>query len=82
MTITIVGSGFGGVKTALLLAKNKKNKITLITNNPDFQYYPALYGTATGYSHLQAWVALDVIFNNISNVTIVIATITKMNKTS
>jgi NADH dehydrogenase len=80
MTITIVGSGFGGVKTALLLAKNKKNKITLITNNPDFQYYPALYGTATGYSHLQAWVPLDMIFKNISNVTIVIDTITKIDK--
>lgn len=80
MTITIVGSGFGGVKTALLLAKNKKNKITLITNNPDFQYYPALYGTATGYSHLQAWVALDVIFKHVSNVTIVIDTVTKLDK--
>ena len=30
MNITIVGSGFGGVKVTLLLAKNKKNKITLI----------------------------------------------------
>lgn len=80
MTITIVGSGFGGVKTALLLAKNKKNKITLITNNPDFQYYPALYGTATGYSHLQAWIALDVIFKHVSNVTIVIDTVTKIDK--
>lgn len=80
MTITIVGSGFGGVKTALLLAKNKKNKINLITNNPDFQYYPALYGTATGYSHLQAWVPLDVIFKGISNVTIVIDTVTKIDK--
>lgn len=80
MSITIVGSGFGGVKAALKLAKNKKNDITLITNNPDFQYYPALYGTATGYSHLQAWVGLDVIFKGIKNVTIIIDTITTIDK--
>ena len=41
MKFTIVGGGFGGVKAALELAKNKSNKITLITDKPDFQYYPA-----------------------------------------
>lgn len=80
MTITIVGGGFGGVKTALLLAKNKKNKITLITNNPDLQYYPALYSAATGYSHLQAWISLEKIFRGKKNVTIVIDTITTIDK--
>ena len=55
MKVTIVGGGFGGVKTALELAKNKHNRITLISDKEDFQYFPALYGTATGKSHLQSW---------------------------
>ena len=54
MNITIVGGGFGGVKAALELAKDPKNNITLISDKPDFQYYPALYSAATGYSHLQS----------------------------
>lgn len=80
MNITIVGGGFGGVKTALRLAKNKNNKVTLITDNPDFQYYPALYGTATGYSRLQSWVALDVIFKRKENVTVIIDKIVQIDK--
>ena len=82
MNITIVGGGFGGVKTALELAKDKNNSITLITDNPEFQYYPALYGTATGYSHLQSWVALEVIFEHTKNVTVEIDTITTINKSA
>lgn len=82
MNITIVGGGFGGVKAALTLAKNKRARITLITDKPDFQYYPALYGTATGKSHLQAWIALGEIFAHHNNVDIVIDTVTKLDKTA
>lgn len=76
MKITIVGGGFGGVKTALELAKHKHNRITLITDKPDFQYYPALYGTATGHSHQQSWVPLGMIFSGKLNVDVVIDTVT------
>jgi NADH dehydrogenase len=72
MNVTIVGGGFGGVKAALELAKNKRNHVTLISNKPDFQYYPALYGTATGRSHLQSWVPLGKIFANRPNVDVII----------
>jgi len=75
MNITIVGGGFGGVKTALELAKNKKNKITLITDKPDFQYYPALYSAATGHSHNQSWVALGEIFAGRPNIEVILDTI-------
>ena len=81
MHITVVGGGFGGVKTALELAKNKKVKITLLSDRPDFQYYPALYSTATGGSHLQSWVPLGEIFDVYDNVTIIIDTVTKLDKT-
>jgi NADH:ubiquinone reductase (H+-translocating) len=82
MKITVVGGGFGGVKAALELAKNKKVRVTLISDRPDFQYYPALYGTATGKSHLQSWVPLGEIFAKYKNVTVIIDSITKINKES
>jgi len=72
MKFTIVGGGFGGVKTALELAKNHHNHITVITDKPDFQYYPALYGTATGRSHLQSWVPLGQIFAGKLNIDVII----------
>ncbi|MCA9342323.1 FAD-dependent oxidoreductase, partial [Candidatus Saccharibacteria bacterium] len=75
MRITIVGGGFAGVKTALELAKDSSFEILLITNKSDFQYYPSLYSTATGKSHLESWVPLGEIFANHDNVKVVIDTI-------
>lgn len=46
--VVIVGGGFGGVKAALELAHDDRFSITLISDEPDFRYYPALYHTATG----------------------------------
>jgi NADH dehydrogenase len=80
MHITIVGGGFGGVKAALTLAKKKNVRITLITDKPDFQYYPALYGTATGHSHLQSWISLGEIFANHDNIDVIIDSVTKLDK--
>lgn len=79
MKITIVGGGFGGVKTALELAKNRYNRITLISDKEDFQYYPALFSTATGKSHLQSWVPLGTIFADKPNVDVLLDEITKVN---
>lgn len=80
MHITVVGGGFGGVKTALELAKHKNTRVTLISDKPDFQYYPALYSTATGGSNFQSWVPLEEIFAAYDNVTLVIDTVTKLDK--
>lgn len=80
MQITIVGGGFGGVKAALALAKNKNARITLISDKPDFQYYPALYGTATGHSHLQSWIPLGEIFADHDNIDVIIDSVTKLDK--
>lgn len=79
MNITIVGGGFGGVKAALELSKKKNNQITLISNNKNFQYYPALFSTATGHSYRESWVPLETIFKKVKNVRIVIDTITRID---
>ncbi|HSW92436.1 MAG TPA: FAD-dependent oxidoreductase [Patescibacteria group bacterium] len=75
MQITIVGGGFGGIRTALKLARDKSNEITLISDRPEFQYYPALYSSATGHSHLESWVPLGEIFAEHQNVKVHIDTI-------
>src|SRR5690606_19891832 len=80
MHVTVVGGGFGGVKTALELSKHKKTQVTLITDKPDFQYYPSLYSTATGGSRMQSWISLGEIFAGRDNVTIIIDTVTKIDR--
>ena len=75
MQITIVGGGFGGIRAALKLARDKSNEVTLISDRPEFQYYPALYSSATGHSHLESWVPLGEIFAEHQNVKVHIDTI-------
>lgn len=72
MRITIVGAGFAGVKAALELARDTTNQITVITDKPDFQYYPSLYSSATGRSHLESWVPLGEIFGRYDNIRVVL----------
>lgn len=79
MNILIVGGGFGGVKAALELAKKKKNTITLVSNSANFQYYPALFSTATGHSYKESWVPLAKIFKKAKNVRIVTDMIDTIN---
>lgn len=79
MNIVIVGGGFAGVKAALELAKDGRNNITLISDKEDFQYYPALYSSATGHSHLESWVPLGTIFAGKKNIRVVLDTITSID---
>jgi NADH:quinone reductase (non-electrogenic) len=79
MKVTIVGGGFGGVKAALELAKDKRNEVTLISDKTDFQYYPALYSSATGHSHLESWVPLGTIFAGFDNIHVMLDTIISIN---
>ena len=46
--IVIVGGGFGGIKAALDLVDDKRFHITLVSDRPNFRYYPTLFRTATG----------------------------------
>jgi NADH:ubiquinone reductase (H+-translocating) len=58
--IVIVGGGFGGVKTALELARyHDKFEVTLISDRPDFWYFPTLYHTATGGTRAQSSIPVE-----------------------
>lgn len=79
MHIVIAGGGFGGVKTAIELAENKDFQITLVSDKDHFLYYPALYGTATGRSHLESSVMLRSILKDYSNIRLEIDTVQHLN---
>ena len=58
--IVIVGGGFGGVKTALELSKHADLfDITLVSERPDFWYFPTLYHTVTGGTRLQSSIPIE-----------------------
>lgn len=60
--VLIIGGGFAGVKAALELSKHHRDfAITLISDQPNFRYYPALYHTATGGLYSQSSIPLTEI---------------------
>ncbi len=60
--VVIIGGGFGGVKTALELANDRRFHVTLVTDHTDFRYYPTLYRTATGGPRRLSSIPLSEIF--------------------
>lgn len=62
--VVIVGGGFGGVKAALELCKDSRFHITLISDHPDFRYYPTLFRTATGGRRTISSIPLSEIFSD------------------
>lgn len=63
--IVVVGGGFGGIKTALELAKHPHLfDITLVSERPDFWYYPTMYRTATGGTKAQSSIDLKLLLQH------------------
>jgi NADH dehydrogenase len=63
--VLIVGGGFGGVKAAHNLAKNKNFEVTLISTDDELRYYPTLYLTATGGSRSNSSIPYSTIFEGL-----------------
>lgn len=60
--MVIVGGGFGGIKSALVLAQDRRFHVTLVSDTPYMRIYGALYHTATGGSRRVASIPLSEIF--------------------
>jgi NADH dehydrogenase len=60
--VLVVGGGFGGVKTALELAKSDVFDITLLSDSTELRYYPTLYHTATGGKRGNSSIPLERVF--------------------
>jgi NADH dehydrogenase len=76
--VIIVGGGFGGIRTALDLAKKPGFDITLISSNENFEYYPGLHKMLGVDETVTVQVPLATIFKD-KNVKIVIDTVTAIN---
>lgn len=79
--IVIVGAGFGGLRTALQLARSTNYRISLIADRPTFRYYPALYATATGHSYNESIIALDEILGEYHNIEVIYDRLQKISPT-
>ncbi len=77
--VLIVGGGFGGIKAALKLADDERFHVTLLSDKPNFRYYPSLFHTATGGRAAQSSIALSSIFAE-ESVDIVIGQATKIDR--
>lgn len=60
--VVIVGGGFAGIEVAKGLVKEGWNEVVLVTNNPVFEYYPALYKLVTGALSIEVCVPYTKIF--------------------
>ncbi len=78
--IVIAGGGFGGVKAALELARDMRFHITLINDEPNFEYYGTLYKTATGSSQDVSSIPLAEMFAEHPRVKLVYSRATKLDR--
>lgn len=63
--VVIVGGGFGGIRAAQELARHSDEfDITLVSDQPHFEYHAALYRVVTGRSPLEVCIPLSTVFEN------------------
>ncbi len=59
--VVIVGGGFGGLRAAEKLGRQRGLDVTLISNLTTFAYYPQFYHSATGGSRSEAALPLEAL---------------------
>jgi len=80
--IVIVGGGFAGVKTALILSRYPNFfNITLISETDSLRYYPLLYKFATGAKKVLVSIPLSKIFRS-EKVNIIKASVQSLDRAS
>jgi NADH:ubiquinone reductase (H+-translocating) len=78
--VVVVGGGFAGVKVAQGLAGSPHHQVTLISDHPDFRYYPSLYRTATGGRRVLVSMPLTELFERQKNITILQDRVTGLDR--
>ncbi len=78
--VVIVGGGFGGIKLARELAGQPGITMTLISDQLDFRYSPALYRTATGHRNKESSVPLKMLVADIPNIHLIHARVIKLDR--
>jgi NADH dehydrogenase len=81
LRVVIVGGGFGGIKLARELAGQAGISITLISDQLNFRYSPALYRTATGHRNKESSVPLKTLVADIPNLRLVHARAEHIDRT-
>jgi NADH:ubiquinone reductase (H+-translocating) len=76
--VVVAGAGFGGIRTALHLAKRPDIDVALISSNDTFAYYPQLYHAATGGVRAEAAIPLADLLAG-SGVTLIQDTVTVLD---
>ncbi|MDB5178620.1 MAG: hypothetical protein JWN01_563 [Patescibacteria group bacterium] len=56
--VLVIGGGFGGIRAAQKLARQRGVSVTLISAEDSFAYYPQLYHAATGGVHTESAISL------------------------
>lgn len=79
--IVVVGGGFGGIKAALEISRNKEFEVILISDKPDFRYNPTLYHTATGGLMRQSSIPLKDILEG-SRIHFILGKAVKLDRTT
>ncbi len=80
--VVVVGGGFAGIRVIRGLSGAPGIDVTLISNQPDFRYSPALYRTATGRRKRESFIPLESLIAGMPNVHFVQATASKINRAS
>lgn len=76
--VLIIGGGFAGIRTALDLTKKPGFEITLISKNPNFEYYPGLHKMISTRKQAVVQVPLETIFKN-KKVNVILDTVTAVD---
>lgn len=77
--VLIVGGGFGGIKTALELEKDKNFQVMLLSDKNSFRYYPSLYHAATGGKLAESAIDLAEILEG-KNIELILDTVHSLDR--
>lgn len=80
LRVIIAGGGFGGIKLARSLSGVSGISMTLLSDQLDFRYGPALYRTATGHRGKESSLPINTLIKPIANLKFVQAKVVSIDR--